>query len=195
MPRINLLPWREEQRKERQKNFAVASGAAVLIGAVCIIVANWTFDRFINHQNKRNGILKNEITLLDTKIEEIKGLERQKERLIARMEIIERLQQSRPEVVHLFDELVRTLPEGVYLTSVKQTVRNLEIKGVAESTTRVSAYMRNIDSSEWLEDPGLQVIETVEDGPTKHAEFGLTAKQLSTTVEENNDELLETGGL
>lgn len=193
MPRINLLPWREDQRKERQQNFLVASAGAVLIGIVTIMLVSWTFDRFIRYQNQRNDILTREIALLDEKIEEIKGLERQKERLLARMEIIERLQKSRPEVVHLFDELVRTLPDGVYLTSLKQSNRRLEIKGVAESTTRVSAYMRNIDASEWLENPGLQVIETVEVGPRKKAEFGLTARQVSS--EEEDDGLEEAGNL
>ncbi len=193
MPRINLLPWREDQRKERQQNFLVASAGAVLIGIVTIMLVSWTFDRFIRYQNQRNDILTGEIELLDEKIEEIKGLERQKERLLARMEIIERLQKSRPEVVHLFDELVRTLPDGVYLTSLKQSNRRLEIKGVAESTTRVSAYMRNIDASEWLENPGLQVIETVEVGPQKKAEFGLTARQVSS--EEEDDGLEEAGNL
>lgn len=193
MPRINLLPWREDQRKERQQNFLVASAGAVLIGIVTIMLVSWTFDRFIRYQNQRNDILTQEIALLDEKIEEIKGLERQKERLLARMEIIERLQKSRPEVVHLFDELVHTLPDGVYLTSLKQSNRRLEIKGVAESTTRVSAYMRNIDASEWLENPGLQVIETVEVGPRKKAEFGLTARQVSS--EEEDDGLEEAGSL
>ncbi len=193
MPRINLLPWREDQRKERQQNFLVASAGAVLIGIVTIMLVSWTFDRFIRYQNQRNGILDHEIELLDEKIDEIKGLESQKERLLARMEIIERLQKSRPEVVHLFDELVRTLPDGVYLTSLKQSDRRLEIKGVAESTTRVSAYMRNIDVSEWLENPGLQVIETVVVGPKKKAEFGLTAQQVST--EEKDDGLREAGSL
>lgn len=193
MPRINLLPWREDQRKERQQSFLVAAAGAVLIGIVSIMLVSWTFDRFIRYQNQRNDILTQEIALLDEQIEEIKGLERQKERLLARMEIIERLQKSRPEVVHLFDELVHTLPDGVHLTSLKQTGRRLEIKGVAESTTRVSAYMRNIDVSEWLENPGLQVIETVEIGPQKKAEFGLTARQVSSDAEDDGPE--EAGNL
>jgi type IV pilus assembly protein PilN len=193
MPRINLLPWREEQRKERQKNFAVAATGAVLTGIVTILLVSWTYDRFINYQNFRNSKLQTAISVLDEQIEEIKDLERKKERMIARMEIVERLQKSRPEVVHLFDEMVRTLPEGVYLTSIKQSIRRLEIKGVAESTTRVSAYMRNIDVSEWLENPGLQVIETVVVGPKKNAEFGLTAQQ--TSFEEEEEGLQGVGGL
>ena len=192
MPRINLLPWREEQRKERQKNFLIASGSAVLISVLAIALVNWTFDRFIRYQNDRNKILQTEITLLDEKIQDIKDLERKKERLLARMEIIERLQKSRPQIVHLFDEMVHTLPDGVFLTSLKQTERRLEIKGVAESTTRVSAYMRNIDMSEWLENPGLQVIETVEGGSKKHAEFGLTAQQVSSGFDDDDVETAES---
>ncbi len=192
MPRINLLPWREEQRKERQKNFLIASGSAVLIGILAIALVNWTFDRFIRYQNDRNKMLNTEIALLDEKIQDIKDLERKKERLLARMEIIEVLQKSRPQIVHLFDEMVHTLPDGVYLTSLKQTDRRLEIKGVAESTTRVSAYMRNIDMSEWLENPGLQVIETVEIGSKKHAEFGLTAQQVSSGFGDDDVETAES---
>ena len=192
MPRINLLPWREEQRKERQKNFLIASGSAVLISVLAIALVNWTFDRFIRYQNDRNKILQTEITLLDEKIQDIKDLERKKERLLARMEIIERLQKSRPQIVHLFDEMVHTLPDGVFLTSLKQTEQRLEIKGVAESTTRVSAYMRNIDMSEWLENPGLQVIETVEGGSKKHAEFGLTAQQVSSGFDDDDVETAES---
>ena len=109
----------------------------------------------------------------------IKELEDTKERLLARMQIIEQLQRSRPEVVHLFDELVRRLPDGVYLKSVKQTGERLSIKGVAQSSTRVSALMRNIDSSEWLSDPGLDVVETVEEGRLKYSEFTIFASQVS----------------
>ncbi len=192
MPRINVLPWREEERKERQKNFLIASGSAVLIGILAIALVNWTFDRFIRYQNDRNKMLNTEIALLDEKIQDIKDLERKKERLLARMEIIEVLQKSRPQIVHLFDEMVHTLPDGVYLTSLKQTDRRLEIKGVAESTTRVSAYMRNIDMSEWLENPGLQVIETVEIGSKKHAEFGLTAQQVSSGFDDDDVETAES---
>ena len=192
MPRINLLPWREEQRKERQKNFLIASASAVLTGILAIALVNWTFDRFIRYQNDRNKMLNTEIALLDEKIQDIKDLERKKERLLARMEIIEVLQKSRPQIVHLFDEMVHTLPDGVFLTSLKQTDRRLEIRGVAESTTRVSAYMRNIDMSEWLENPGLQVIETVEVGSKKHAEFGLTAQQVSSGFDDDDVEPAES---
>ena len=107
------------------------------------------------------------------------GVETRAERLLARMEIIDRLQRSRPEVVHLFDELVNTLPEGAHLTEVRQTNARLEINGAAQSSTRVSALMRNINDSEWLRDPGLNVVETIDNGPSRNALFTLFAQQVS----------------
>jgi type IV pilus assembly protein PilN len=121
--------------------------------------------------------LKDEITKLDKQIAEISGLETQKNRLIARMEIIDQLQRSRPEIVHLFDELVNTLPEGVYLTEVKQTGTRLEIHGEAQSSTRVSALMRNIDGSDWLKEPSLGVVETTNDA-AHYSRFTIFAQQV-----------------
>jgi type IV pilus assembly protein PilN len=118
----------------------------------------------IDAQQARNDLLKSEIALLDKQIEEILALEEQKARMVARMEVIERLQKSRPQVVKLFDDMVKTLPEGVYLSSVKQSARRLEFEGVAQSSTRVSAFMRNIDESEVLAKPDLKVIETATPG-------------------------------
>jgi type IV pilus assembly protein PilN len=179
MPRINLLPWREAQRKQRLKNFGIAAAAAIALGAGAVLWAHATVNRFIEHQEQRNKYLENEIAILDKQIAEIKELEATKERLLARMQIIEQLQRSRPEVVHLFDELVRRLPDGVYLRSVKQTGNKLSIKGVAQSSTRVSAFMRNIDGSEWLDDPGLDVVETKEEGRARNSEFTIFATQVS----------------
>jgi len=179
MPRVNLLPWREEQRKQRLKNFGIAALTAVALGVATVLYAHATVNRFIDFQGKRNKYLETEIATLDKQIAEIKELEATKERLLARMQIIEQLQRSRPEVVHLFDELVRRLPDGVYLKSVKQTGNRLSIKGVAQSSTRVSALMRNIDSSEWLTDPGLDVVETVDQGRTRSSEFTVFASQVT----------------
>src|SRR5678815_3478687 len=179
MPRINLLPWREEQRKQRLKNFGIAALTAVALGVATVLYAHATVNRFIAYQESRNKYLEGEIATLDKQIAEIKELEATKERLLARMQIIEQLQRSRPEVVHLFDELVRRLPDGVYLKSVKQTGNRLSIKGVAQSSTRVSALMRNIDSSEWLTDPGLDVVETVDQGRTRSSEFTVFASQVT----------------
>jgi len=179
MPRINLLPWREEQRKQRLKNFGIAAAAAVAVGIGVVLYAHVTANRFIAYQNQRNKFLETQIATLDKQIAEIKELEATKERLLARMQIIEQLQRSRPEVVHLFDELVRRLPDGVYLKSVKQTGNRLSIKGVAQSSTRVSALMRNIDSSQWLTDPGLDVVETKEEGRARSSEFTIFASQVT----------------
>ena len=185
MPRINLLPWREELRKQRQRNFTIAAAAAVIIGIGVILLTRITLGNMIENQNERNDLLKAEIAALDEQITEINGLESQKQRLLARMEIIERLQQSRPEVVHLFDELARTLPEGVYLTSVEQSGHNLQISGRAESSTRVSTYMRNIDASEWLADPGLVKVETQSGERGRNAAFSVTARQVGYEGEDN----------
>ena len=133
----------------------------------------------IDHQKSRNQFLKKEIALLDAQITEIKELEDQKKRLLDRMAIIETLQRGRPEVVHLFDELARTLPDGVHLNSVKQSGKRITLTGVAESSTRVSAYMRNIDNSDWLADPGLNVVETVQRDRSRKSEFTIFAKQVS----------------
>src|SRR5207245_11242338 len=115
-----------------------------------------------------------EIKTLDKQSEEINNLESAKQNFIARMEIIEKLQRSRPEIVHVFDEIVRTLPEGVYLTGVKQTDKRLKFEGVAQSSTRVSTFMRNIDGSQWLRNPELEVVQTAK-GPTPGSTFTLAA--------------------
>ena len=160
MPRINLLPWREEQRTERKLKFTIALGGAALAACAFSFVGYLMFSSMISGQIARNDMLREEIKKLDRQIEEINSLENDKQKFISRMEIIEKLQRSRPEIVHVFDEIVRTLPEGAYLTGVKQTDKKMKFEGVAQSSTRVSAFMRNIDSSEWLKNPELEVVET-----------------------------------
>ena len=132
----------------------------------------------ISNQEARNTRLTNEIVELEKSITEIDGLERQKERLLARMDIIEQLQKSRPEIVHLFDEIARQLPDGVYLTGVKQTGSRVEIRGVAQSSTRVSALMRQVDASEWLMDPEVERVETTQAGSSRQSEFIVYLKQV-----------------
>lgn len=188
MPKINLLPWREEQRKERQKVFLVSVAGAVVVGLGVIAATNFVFSGRIDYQRDRNELLNGEIKRLDDRIKDIDGIEAQKERLLARMEVIEQLQQSRPEVVHLFDELTRTLPDGVHLESVTQSGRSVKLNGVAQSSTRVSSYMRNVDDSGWLESPELQKIQTVTGGRSRERfSFELSARQKNTDpdAEEN----------
>ena len=183
MPRINLLPWREGERKERKLAFLVALGGALLAAGVTSFAAYLLYGSMIESQEHRNQQLRVEIKTLDKQIEEINNLEVAKQKFIARMEIIEKLQRSRPEIVHVFDEIVRTLPEGVYLTGVKQTDKRLKFDGVAQSSTRVSSFMRNIDGSQWLRNPELEVVQTSKaSGPG--SSFTLTADQVTTAAPE-----------
>ncbi len=171
MPRINLLPWREEERKKRQRDFGVAMAGGVVTAIVCILAVLFIYSQMIDNQQDRNQRLNDEIAELQKSIEEIDGLERQKERLLARMEIIEQLQKSRPEIVHLFDEIARQLPEGVYLTGMTQRGTKVELRGVAQSSTRVSALMRQVDASAWMMDPEVDRVETTSKGASRQAEF------------------------
>lgn len=185
MPRINLLPWRAELRKKRRNQFFMGLGGAVVGAALVILVVNLVMGLIIDSQRERNGILGAEITMLDQRIKEILDLEARRDSLLARMEIIERLQRSRPEIVHVFDQLTRSLPDGVYLTTVQQTGTRLEIKGLAESSTRVSAFMRNIEKSGWLKEPDLEVVEVkaakgkADASGARASEFTVLAKQVS----------------
>ena len=184
MPRINLLPWREEERKKRQRDFGVATAGAVVAGVAVVMGTMFVFSQMIAAQERLNNRLEEEIRVIEQSIAEIDDLERQKESLLARMEIIDQLQKSRPEIVHLFDELVRQLPEGVYLTSMKQTGSRVELQGVAQSSTRVSALMRQIDASDWLTDPAVERVETTTTGASRQAEFVVYARQVSGDFDE-----------
>jgi len=185
MPRINLLPWREAQRKERKLAFLVALGVAVLAAMVSTFAVYLMYDSMIAGQQRRNQTLRSQIKLLDKQIEEINNLETEKQRFIARMDVIEHLQRSRPGIVHVFDEIVKTLPDGVYLTGVQQisagASKRLKFDGIAQSSTRVSSFMRNIDASEWLRNPELEVVQTSK-GPG--SQFTLTADEVSAGAQE-----------
>jgi type IV pilus assembly protein PilN len=183
MPRINLLPWREQQRQERKMAFVVGLGAATVAAAVATFAATLFFNSMIEAQRQRNTRLDQEIATLDRQIEEINSLETQKEKFIARMQIIEKLQRSRPEIVHVFDTFVRTMPDGTYLTAITQIDQRFKIQGVAQSSTRVSTFMRNLDASQWLKDPSLEVVESKKEN-TLGSDFTLYANQVSTLTEE-----------
>jgi type IV pilus assembly protein PilN len=184
MPRINLLPWREDERKERKVAFTVALGISALAAGVVTFAIYLMYGSMIDSQEIRNAQLRTEIKKLDKQIEEINDLESAKQKFIARMEIIEKLQRSRPEIVHVFDEIVRALPDGVYLTGVKQTDKKFKFEGVAQSSTRVSSFMRNIDGSEWLRNPELEVVQTTKDKGTG-SNFTLYAEQVSNAGQDD----------
>jgi type IV pilus assembly protein PilN len=194
MPRINLLPWREEERKKRQRDFLIAMSGAFVAALVVLGLTMFAYSGMIDHQNARNTRLQGEIATLDKSIKEIDGLEAQKERLLARMEIIEQLQKSRPEIVHLFDEVTRQLPEGVYLTGLEQSGISVKVNGVAQSSTRVSALMRQMDDSDWLADPNLAEIESFKTGPARQSRFSVTMKQVGQSADEDMDGDMEDAG-
>jgi len=183
MPRINLLPHRESKRKERKLKFLVALGAAAVAAGITAFAAYLMYGQMIDAQQHRNSVLRAQIKTLDKENEEINNLETAKQKYIARMEIIEKLQRSRPEIVHVFDEIVHSLPEGVYLTSVKQNGMRLKFEGIAQSSTRVSSFMRNIDGSQWLRNPELEVVQTAK-GPG--SSFTLTADEVAATAQDDS---------
>src|ERR1700735_3999566 len=183
MPRINLLPWREQERKVRRREFMVALGGAAFAAIIFVLGGKLLYSSWIDSQKAKNTLLTKEIVKLDAQIADIQDLENRKQRLVARMEIIEKLQRKRPEIVHLFDELVKTVPEGIYLTQIKETGKKLEMKGVAQSSTRVSTFMRNIDSSSWMDNPQLQVVEVAKDSPTGGSSFTLTSDVVGVDVD------------
>ncbi|MEE8343234.1 MAG: PilN domain-containing protein [Gammaproteobacteria bacterium] len=180
MAHINLLPWREQLRAKRQREFMFALVGGAVIACLLVALVHLRLQGIINAQEHRNQFLSDAIAELDISIEKIKDLESTKNKLLARMNIIQELQRNRPLSVHLADELVRTLPEGVYLSEIIQEEDKLTMSGIAQSNARVSAYMRNIDASDWLHEPALGVIKTNEVKGQRIATFTLRAAQKST---------------
>lgn len=192
MTRINLLPWRQMARKEKQREFfSIGIGAIILMGAILLYVHLHMASR-ISDQNIRNEFMEGEIERVDNQIKEIKGLEAERDRLLARMKVIQQLQASRSRIVHIIDELEKRLPESVYLTATKQANGELLLQGVAPSNASVSNFMRNLEASDWFESPRLEVIQAVEkvDEKTKEvlrgSQFTLHVKQ--TGIEEEDRE-------
>lgn len=159
MARINLLPWRAERRKQRQRDFYGMLGFAAIGGVLLSLLIWFYYDRQVSGQGERNSFLTAEIEKVKQQNKEIDRLDRQKDRLLARKKVIEELQAKRSQMVHLFDALVRTIPDGVVLTALKQEGDILTLEGRTQSNARVSAYMRNLESSGWMSKPELTVIE------------------------------------
>ena len=159
MARINLLPWRAERRKHRQKEFLTMLGLSAAAAAFLAFLIISYYSAQISGQNDRNAYLQDQITKVDQQIKEIDALDEKKRRLLARKDVIEQLQANRSQMVHLFDSLVRTIPDGVILTSLKQEGDKLTIEGRSQSNARVSSYMRTLESSGWMTNPDLSIIE------------------------------------
>jgi type IV pilus assembly protein PilN len=183
MARINLLPWRAERRKQRLQEFytllGAAFGAGVLIGLLIVMFYNGKIDG----QNARNQYLRDQIAIVDKQIEEIAALDKKKERLLRRKQVIEELQSSRAQMVHLFDQLARTIADGTRIKGIKQNGQELSLVGSAQSNARVSTYMRNLDSSGWMGQSDLSIIEA------RNADPGLPYNfSLKVTLKNPNEE-------
>lgn len=179
MTKVNLLDWRAQRRAQRQQRFVLMMGLGVAVAAAVFAVAFLMISNAISLQNDRNNYLKQQIADVDQKIKEIQELEKVKNNLLARMRVIEELQASRSATVHFFDELVNTLPEGVTLTSIKQSGAAVTVEGAAESNGRVSTYMKNLEASAWFDDPKLVVIKTTEGGGQRRSDFTLQVQNLT----------------
>ena len=178
MAKINLLPWREERRKEQKTEFAILLGICAVIALMIWGVIHLYHNLLIEYQQNRNQYITTHIELLDKKIEEIRRLEKEKQRLLARMRAIELLQGNRPLIVRLFDELVRSLPEGVSVNKVNQKNAKITIEGVAQSNARVSSFMRNLEKSDWLKDPELDIIQAKDSEGQRISNFTLRFSQI-----------------
>lgn len=185
---INLLPWREELKEIRKKEFFVLLGGASLMAIFVVVLVHISMASTIKFQIENNGILKQEISLLDKQIEQIKALKKEKELLLARMQIIQQLQTNRPHIVRLFDGITRTVPEGLYLTGITRNQTKILIDGKAESNTRVSTFMRNIEAYSWLKRPNLSLIQADEkQKSSKYIGFNLEAIQVIEELELNHE--------
>ncbi|MEW5248556.1 PilN domain-containing protein [Microbulbifer sp. 2201CG32-9] len=175
MATINLLPWRQEYRAQKQKEFQQVMVLVIIVAGLCTFLWMKTVDGRIENQNARNQLLQQEISALDKQVREIKDLKKRRQQLIDRMRVIQALQGNRPLAVRYFDEMVRAVPEGLWLTNLQRTGDTVLIAGVAESNNRVSSLMRNLDQSDWFESPNLT-------GVTAKPEFGEQASAFQLTV-------------
>jgi type IV pilus assembly protein PilN len=183
MIRINLLPHRELRRKQQQKEFFVVLGVVAALGATVWFATHTYLSGQLEEQNGRNTYLETEIAALDKQIEEIKKVQEQTTALLQRKKIVESLQANRAETVYLLDQLVRQLPDGVYLKSVQQKGNKVAVNGFAQSNARVSTFMRNLESSPYLEKPSLVEIHAITDKNSRLSEFSLSVSLTRTKDE------------
>lgn len=186
MPRINLLPWRDEQRELRKKQFMQAL-ALILLGAVALLLLGGMWlERGIDHQQARNDLLRQEIRVLDDQIREIRNLQQERRDLLARMQVIQQLQGNRPVSVRIFDELVQTLAEGVFFTSLQLVDEQLAIEGIAESNARISKLMRNLEASDWFGSPNLRGLRETPEYGAQASRFNLTVSRMLPSSQEGD---------
>ncbi len=190
MVKINLLPWREERRQQLTKEYFILLAIGGLIAALIVGSVWYVYDHNIKFQNQRNNRLTQQILQLDQEISEIDDLEKVRDNLLARKNVIEELQANRTQMVHLFDELVKTIPNGVFLENIKQNGNTILLEGYAQSHSRVSSYMRRIENSKWFKPPEVEFIRADETYETHEQKFKLSAK-LVNPLTKNQDEGVE----
>jgi type IV pilus assembly protein PilN len=188
MARINLLPWREERRQQLQQQFYATLAAAVLLAAGIVYFLDTRVQGQIEVQRQRIAFIEQEQKKLEKAIDEIKALRRKREQLVERMEVIQNLQGNRAIIVHQFDELVRTVPEGVYFTSVSKKNKKFNIEGVAEANNRVSNLMRNFEKSQWFKDPNLAGVQATDESVESSSSRFTLSVQASAPKKKSNVE-------
>jgi type IV pilus assembly protein PilN len=187
MAQINLLPWREERRQELKKDFLITTGLVVALGVGLLLLGDRMVDGQIEHQKARNQYLADNIKVLDEQVAEIRELQKKRNQLLDRMRVIQELQGNRPIIVRVLDQLVRTVPDGVFYTNLQTKDKTINIRGVAESNNRVSSLMRRLDSSDWLANPNLDAVKAAPNYGDQANTFNLTV-QIQAPESENKAE-------
>lgn len=193
MAHINLLPWREELRREQRRRFLSVIGLSLLLAAGVVGLVQWYFNQRIEYQGLRNARLEKEIATLNDKIAEIKDIEAEKERLVKIIEAIQTLETNRPLEVRLFDEIITTLPEGVFIQEIDQKGNTVTVRGIAQSQSRVSSFMRNVEASRWVSNPRLEVVQTVTEEGERLSQFTLMVDQVVPKKEDEAQGPTATG--
>ena len=189
MVKINLLPWREERRQQLTKEYYILLGIGGAIAAAIVGAVFWLYSQSIDSQNKRNTRIEAEIAIVEEQIKEIKDLEKTRDDLLARKKVIEELQANRTQMVHLFDEMVKTIPNGVFLQNIKQTGNTISLEGYAQSHSRVSAYMRKLEKSEWFKVPvNVEYIRADDSYDTHEQKFKLRVSLINPLTKNKQDE-------
>ena len=188
MAQINLLPWREERRQELKKEFLTTVFLVAVLGAGLVFMAQTIVDNQISNQEARNDYIAAEIKLLDKEVKELKNLIKRRNQLIDRMRVIQELQGNRPIIVRVLDQLVRTVPDGVFYTSLDAKRKKITINGLAESNNRVSSLMRRLDSSDWLADPNLDKVSAAPTFGDQANRFKLTVKVEAPAADSDAEE-------
>lgn len=186
MAQINLLPWREERRQELKKEFLVTVALVIALAVGLVMLADRVVNSQIDSQKARNQYLSENIKELDEQVREIRELQKRRNQLLDRMKVIQELQGNRPIIVRVLDQLVRTVPDGVFYTGLTTKGKNISISGVAESNNRVSSLMRRLDASDWLADPNLDKVKAAPKFGDQANTFNLSVKVKAPAVDEQS---------